>query len=85
MIGVHVDSTLKKAFGVRGLKTLVRVPTANPFCERLIGSIRRDCMDHMIPINERHVKAVMKEVVSHLQSWAAAYVFGSWDSGTTSG
>lgn len=39
-----------KSFGVRVLKTPVRAPKANAFCERLIGRIRRECLDFLIPI-----------------------------------
>ena len=58
----QVDKSLKK-MGVRALKTPVRSPAANAFCERLIGSARRECMDNMIPLSERHVYRAMKEWV----------------------
>jgi putative transposase len=32
----------------------------NPYVERLIGSIRRDCLDHVIVLNERHLRRVLK-------------------------
>ena len=48
-----VDATLA-AMGLTILKTPVRGPQANAFCERLIGSIRRECLDWMIVLNERH-------------------------------
>ena len=57
-----VDHALK-GFGVRVLKTPVRAPKANAFCERLVGSVRRECLDYLIPINERHLKAILKEFV----------------------
>jgi hypothetical protein len=38
-----------KGFGLRVLKTPVRAPKANAHCERLIGTIRRDCLDFLIP------------------------------------
>ncbi len=47
-----VDRTLK-GFGIHVLKTPARTPTANAFCERLVGTLRRECLDFMIPINER--------------------------------
>jgi hypothetical protein len=37
----------------------------NAFCERLIGIIRRDCLDYIIPFNERHLKFVLNEFVAH--------------------
>jgi putative transposase len=52
-------------FGVHVLKTPVRSPTANAFCERLIGTIRRECLDFMIPINQRHLRLILKEFARH--------------------
>jgi len=40
--------TAVAALGVRALKTPVRTPQANAFCERLIGTIRRECLDFMV-------------------------------------
>ena len=47
------------------LKTPVRAPQANAFCERLIGTIRRECLDFLIPINEQHLRGIVKEWVTH--------------------
>jgi len=41
-----------KAMGVKVLKTPLRSPQANSYCERLIGGIRRECLDFLIPISE---------------------------------
>jgi putative transposase len=57
--------TAVAALGVRALKTPVRTPQANAFCERLIGSIRRECLDFMIPLNERHLRTILREWISH--------------------
>jgi len=51
--------------GISVLKTPVRTPTANAFCERLIGTVRRECLDFVIPINERHLRQVLREWASH--------------------
>jgi putative transposase len=51
--------------GIAVLKTPVRTPKANAFCERLIGTVRRECLDYMIPINERHLRQILREWVSH--------------------
>jgi hypothetical protein len=50
-----------------GLAVLVpvRTPQANAFCERLIGTIRRKCLDFVIPLNERHVRRLLREWVVH--------------------
>ncbi len=52
-----------RGFGVRAIKTPVRVPVANAFCERLVGTIRRECLDYLIPINEGHLRRTLKEFV----------------------
>src|SRR5204863_653418 len=49
----------------RALKTPVRTPQANAFCERLVGTIRRECFDFLIPINERHVRILIREFAKH--------------------
>jgi putative transposase len=59
-----VDRTIA-AMGLTVLKTPVRAPQANAFCERLIGTIRRECLDFMIPLNERHVGSVLRAWVAH--------------------
>jgi putative transposase len=51
--------------GLTVLKTPVRSPQANAFCERVIGTIRRECLDVMLPMNERHVRAILREWVRH--------------------
>ncbi len=38
-----------------------RSPWQNPYVERLIGSIRRECLDHVIVLNERHLRRIMVE------------------------
>jgi putative transposase len=43
-----VDATLA-AIGLTILRTPVRAPEANAFCERLIGSMRRECLDWLDP------------------------------------
>jgi transposase InsO family protein len=47
--------------GVRVLRTPVRAPTANSICERFGGTLRRECLDFLIPLNERHLKMTIKE------------------------
>jgi transposase InsO family protein len=60
----QLDSALK-AMGLRVLKTPFQAPQANAFCERVIGTIRRECLDFLIPLNERHLRGVLKEWVAH--------------------
>jgi transposase InsO family protein len=51
--------------GVKVLKMPMRAPKANAFCERVIGTVRRECLDFMIPIGENHVRMILKEWVGH--------------------
>jgi transposase InsO family protein len=63
-----VDRTIA-AMGLTALKTPERAPQANAFCERLIGTIRRECLDFVIPLDERHVwRAGAGRVGASLQS-----------------
>jgi hypothetical protein len=45
--------------GVTEVITAPRSPWQNPYVERLIGSIRRECLDHVIILNERHLRRVL--------------------------
>jgi putative transposase len=54
-----------RAMGARILKTPFRSPQANSHCERLIGSLRRDCLDFLIPIHERHLKEILRDWKTH--------------------
>src|SRR5262249_54581615 len=49
--------------GLMVLKTAVRAPQANAVCERLIGTIRRECLDFIILLNERHLRHVLEQWV----------------------
>ena len=51
--------------GVRVLRTPIRAPMANAVCERFGGSLRRECLDLLIPFNERHLKMTVKRWVAH--------------------
>jgi transposase InsO family protein len=59
-----VDGAIR-SMGLRVLKTPVRTPQANAFCERVIGTIRRECLDWLIPLHERHLRGILREWVSH--------------------
>ena len=52
--GVHTDL----------LHTPVQSPKANALCERFLGSVRRECLDHVLVFNERHARRVVREYVT---------------------
>ena len=56
----QVDQSVRR-MGLRVIKTPVRTPVANAICERMIGTMRRECLDFMIPLNERHLHGILKE------------------------
>jgi putative transposase len=60
----QVDQGVRN-MGLRVLKTPVRTPVANALCERVIGTMRRECLDFMIPLNERHLYRIVQEWVRH--------------------
>jgi hypothetical protein len=51
--------------GTRSLATPPRSPTANPFGERVIGTLRRDCFDHIIVKDEQHAECVVQGYLSY--------------------
>jgi len=51
--------------GITILKTPFRAPKANSFCERFLGSVRRECLDHVFNFGERQLRAVLKEYVAY--------------------
>ncbi len=55
-----------EAFGLQVLKSPPRSPKAIALCERLIGTIRRECLDWLIPMSENHLRAAVR-------SWAMHY------------
>ena len=46
--------------GIKEVKIAAQSPWQNPYCERLIGSIRRDALDHVIVLNEKHLRSVLQ-------------------------
>jgi putative transposase len=67
------DGKLSRAFdavfaagGVRIIKTPVRSPRANAFAERFVGTLRRECLDHLLIHGERHLRRVPAECECHL-------------------
>jgi putative transposase len=54
-----------KSLGIEEVVSAPRSPWQNPFVERIIGSIRRDCLDHVIVLNERHLRRTLREYVSY--------------------
>jgi transposase InsO family protein len=57
-----------RAMGIRDRPTAPRSPWQNGYVERLIGSIRRDCLDHVIVFGERHLRHVLRSYAQYHNS-----------------
>ncbi|HET8628622.1 MAG TPA: integrase core domain-containing protein [Thermomicrobiales bacterium] len=56
---------LAAASGIRVLRTPVRAPLANATCERFLGSVRRECLDHMLVVSEAHPRRALHAYVAY--------------------
>jgi putative transposase len=70
------DSRYGKAFdrrvrglGVRQLRTPVKAPRANALAERWVRSVRNECLDQVLIVNERHLQRVLDEYVAYFNAW----------------
>ena len=54
-----------KHMGIEEVLIAPRAPWQNPFAERIIGSIRRDCLDHVIVLNEGHLHRILSEYFTY--------------------
>lgn len=62
--GTHFKQVAEGA-GIKILKTPIKAPNANANCERLMGTLRRELLDHFLIFNDRRLKLIMKEFVSY--------------------
>jgi transposase InsO family protein len=54
-----------RGMGIEEVLIAPRSPWQNPFIERLIGSIRRECLDHILVISEAHLRRVLREYFAY--------------------
>ena len=62
--GGHFDAVAAGS-DIDVLRTPIRAPRANAICERLLGSARRECLDHIMVVSEGHLRRVLKEHVTY--------------------
>jgi transposase InsO family protein len=53
------------ALKIREIRSAPRSPWQSTYCERVIGTLRRECTDHVIPLGRRHLLRVLREYVEH--------------------
>jgi putative transposase len=53
---------------IRIIRTPIRAPRANAIAERFIGTLRRECLDHMLITGPRHLDVVLREYVQHFNT-----------------
>ena len=58
----HLDDSIR-AMGLEVLRSPLATPKANAICER--GTMRRECLDWLIPMSEAHLRSMLKEWVTH--------------------
>jgi hypothetical protein len=54
--------------GMHVIPTPIRAPNANAYAERWIRSVRQECLDHILIINEAHLQRVLKEYVGYYET-----------------
>ena len=56
------------SLGIREVKTAPRSPWQNPYVERLIGTLRRECLDQMVVLNETHRRRLLRDYLAYYHS-----------------
>ena len=70
-----LDESIKN-LGVRVLKSPPHSPKANAICERVIGTIRRECLDWLIPLSQSHLQWILRSWVDHYNHGRPHMVLG---------
>jgi len=54
-----------RAMGIEQVLTAPRSPWQNPCCERVIGTLRRDCLNHIIVLGEQHLRRILRKYLEY--------------------
>jgi transposase InsO family protein len=54
-----------RAMGIEQVLTAPRSPWQNPYCERVVGTLRRDCLDHVIVLTEQHLRRILRNYLEY--------------------
>lgn len=58
-----------RAIGIETVLSPFRCPQANGVAERMVGTLRQQCLDHVIVLNERHLLRLLTEYIEHYNRW----------------
>jgi transposase InsO family protein len=58
-----------RSLGMKERPIAPRSPWQNPYAERVIGSIRRECLDHAAVLSERHLKRLLRSYFAYYHQW----------------
>ena len=59
---------MAEASGIAVLRTAYRAPKENAVCERFLGSVRRECLDHLLVLGEAHLRWILQEYVRYFNA-----------------
>ncbi len=54
-------SAVAAGTGIKEIRTPYQAPNANAICERYMGTLRRECLDHMIILNQKHIYGIVRD------------------------
>lgn len=60
---------MTESVGIKVIKTPFQAPNANAICERLMRSIRQECLDHFFILNERHLSKILKDYLEYFNRY----------------
>jgi transposase InsO family protein len=60
-----VFSSRAQAMGIHEVRTAPRSPWQNPYVERLIGTLRRECLDHVVVRNDAHLRRLLRNYLTY--------------------
>jgi transposase InsO family protein len=65
--GIYGDQFRRRVegIGIDEVLTAPRSPWQNPYAERLVGSVRRECLDHLIVLGEQHLYRILKSYFAY--------------------
>ncbi len=62
--------------GIEQVVTAVRGPWQNGDCERVVGTLKRECLNHMIVFNEAHARRILRGYLEYYHGWRAGCAVG---------